>query len=344
MDKLELYLDRVCRSIGGPRSLRQHIRQELREHLLDAMAEHKAAGLPEEAALDRALEDFGGPEQVRSELEATHGHRLLPLVIDRAMQWKERTMRAKWLWTTWTYLVVVGVLAMQVFYFTFAQMMYVPKLRKIQGDGWLGMDSVNLPVTAWLDSLLRGLEWLGNHATACLLIAAGMWGLFEWRVRSENKAFIRLSVLGTAALGMMVGVFFVTGALVIPFELGLPAMVQIATPFVNEQMETIDASIRAIEQARDKKDWAAVGDNAERASSAVDRLSTVAGALPTPARQGKPTVDELRAWLKSAHEHLLEAQKANRDKDAGRLDEAMKNFRQVYGQVREATKPVKKAG
>ena len=72
MDKLEQYLDRVCRGIGGPRSLRQHIRQELREHLLDAAAEHKRAGLPEEEALARALEDFGGPDQVRSELEATH--------------------------------------------------------------------------------------------------------------------------------------------------------------------------------------------------------------------------------------------------------------------------------
>ena len=77
MDKLEHYLDQVCRTIGGPRSLRQHVRQELREHLRDAAAEYRAAGLSEAEALDRALEDFGGPELVRSELEATHGHRLL---------------------------------------------------------------------------------------------------------------------------------------------------------------------------------------------------------------------------------------------------------------------------
>ena len=84
MDKLEHYLDQVCRRIGGPRSLRQHLRQELREHLLDAAAEHRAAGLPEEQALARALEDFGGPQQVRLELEATHGHRLMAVVIDKA--------------------------------------------------------------------------------------------------------------------------------------------------------------------------------------------------------------------------------------------------------------------
>jgi hypothetical protein len=87
MDKLEQYLDRVCRSIGGPRPLRQHVRQELREHLLDAVARHRQAGLSEADALERALEEFGKPEEVRSELEAAHGQRMMAVVIDRAMQW-----------------------------------------------------------------------------------------------------------------------------------------------------------------------------------------------------------------------------------------------------------------
>src|SRR4051812_7554208 len=94
-DRLEEYLQRVCRSMGGPRALREHVRQELREHLLDAAAEQKAAGLSEEAALDRALAEFGEPEAVRSELEATHGHRALAVVIDKAMAWKEKTMKAR---------------------------------------------------------------------------------------------------------------------------------------------------------------------------------------------------------------------------------------------------------
>ena len=100
MDKLELYLDQVCRGIAGPRSLRQHIRQELREHLLDAVAVHRAAGLPEEQAIAKALDDFGGPEEVRGELETLHGHRLLTTVVDKSLEWKEKTMKARWLWTT----------------------------------------------------------------------------------------------------------------------------------------------------------------------------------------------------------------------------------------------------
>src|SRR5260370_40148284 len=131
MDKLERFLDQVCRSIGGPRALRQHVRQELREHLLDAVAQHKTSGLTEEKALDRALEDFGGPEQVRSELEATHGQRLLPVVIDKAMQWKEKTMKEKWLWTTGAHLALAAVIALEGFSITLAVIALVPRFERL---------------------------------------------------------------------------------------------------------------------------------------------------------------------------------------------------------------------
>src|SRR5262249_15229229 len=91
MDKLEHYLDQVCRGIGGPRSLRQHVRQELREHLLDAAAAHRNAGLSEEEAMSRALADFGAAELVGSALAALHRHRLMDVVIHEAIDWNEKT-------------------------------------------------------------------------------------------------------------------------------------------------------------------------------------------------------------------------------------------------------------
>ena len=149
MDKLEQYLDLVCRGIGGPRSLRQHIRQELREHLRDAVAEHVAAGMPEEEALARALEDFGGPEEVRSELEATHGHRLMTVVIDKAMQWKEKTMKAKWLWATWAHLALMAVIAAEVFFITFAAIYLVPRIKMFIREGWIAIDEFGAAL-AWV--------------------------------------------------------------------------------------------------------------------------------------------------------------------------------------------------
>jgi hypothetical protein len=135
MNELERYLDQVCHGIAGPRSLRQHIRQELREHLLDAAERYQAAGLSQEQAIARALDDFGGPEQVRAELEATHGHRLMGVIVDKAMQWKERTMKAKWLWTMWAHVALLLVIVAEMAFLAMAVVFVVPKIRHMAADG-----------------------------------------------------------------------------------------------------------------------------------------------------------------------------------------------------------------
>jgi hypothetical protein len=340
MDKLEHYLDQVCRGIGGARSLRQHLRQELREHLLDAVAEHRRAGLSEEAALEQALEDFGGSEQVHSELEATHGHRFLAVMIDKAMQWKEMTMRAKWLWMTWAYLAVGGVFLMELLYLGFAAKFLLPKMQKLKVDGMFAFDDRSEPMVAWMDSFLHRVEWAWQTLSVMLfLLLAVLWGLFEWRVRSENKPFMRLAALGTAALGLMLVVVLTAGSQEVPFYVGLPAMGQISAPFASEQMASIDRSVSAIEQALPKKDWEAIQDQANRASGAVNRLGVAAGGISAlKALEGKPTATELRARLKSANEWLLEAQQAGREKDAERLTAALQKFHDLYGPIEKAAR------
>ena len=73
MDNLERYLDRVCRGVGGSASLRRHLRQELREHILEAAEGHKATGLPADEALQKAIADFGDPAPVHQGLEDVYG-------------------------------------------------------------------------------------------------------------------------------------------------------------------------------------------------------------------------------------------------------------------------------
>jgi hypothetical protein len=341
MDKLEHYLDQVCRGIGGPRSLRQHIRQELAEHLRDAVAELRTAGLSEEEALARALEQFGGPEDVRSELEAMHGHRLVAVMIDKAMQWKERTLKAKWLWTTWTYIAVVGVVLLEIFYFSFVNVFFVPKLHKIRRDGILSLDPENMPALAWLDSFLHFVRWVGEQATWCLLIFAGLWGLFEWRVRSENKSLMRLSVLGTAAFVLMVGVALLTAAVVIPFEVGLPGInARAPEPVVRDATADVDRAVHALEDSLARKDWPQVQQNAHWASQNMDFLSRMGAAAPAlTAMQDQPKVDEMRVQLKSASAALKEAELAGWDKSPERMDAALKKFHKAYGQLVGVSKP-----
>jgi hypothetical protein len=336
MKKLEQYLDRVCRGIGGPRALRQHVRQELREHLLDAMAQHKAAGLSEEAALEQALAEFGQAEEIRSELEAMHGQRMMAVVIEKAMQWQERTMRAKWLWATWAYLAAVLLIGLELLFITFNGIYILPKYEKLTRDGVLDLAILSEMGLSWIAGFFNGLSWVGRHATELLLLALAMWGLFEWRIKSENKPLIRLSVLGTTALGLMVVIALLGASLVISFCVGVPAVVGMTRPFAVEQVTTIDSAAAGLEQSLAKKDWATMQKQAEQARNALNRLSS-GPALSTLTKWNEtPTLDEMRAQLSSAKEAMREAEQAIQDKDAERLTPALRRFRQSFAPIRAA--------
>jgi hypothetical protein len=339
MDKLDHYLEQVCRSIGGPRSLRRHVRQELREHLLDAAAEHKAAGMSEEQALACALEDFGGPEQVRSELEATHGQRLIPVVIDKAMQWKEMTMRAKWLWMSWAHLALAAVIALEVLWITFSVIFLVPRFERLLRDGLIDPEMLQETGSAWMVSFLKDLKTVGGgYATFWLLGAAVAWGVFEWRVKSENKSFMRLSALGTAAVGLMVVAVLTAGSLVITYQLGAPATGRLARSFALDQIATIDTSLSALEQALAKRDWEAMRGDADRVSHALDNLTKAAPVIPALASWNAPPAAELRGQVKAASECLLEARQSLREKDVERLKAAIQRFHELFGPVAKAAR------
>jgi len=342
MDKLEQYLDQVCRGLGGARAMRQHVRQELREHLLDAVAGHRAAGLPEEQALARALEDFGGTEQLRSELEATHGHRLMPMVIDKAIEWKERTMKAKWLWSSWAHLALLSVIALDVLWVSFAQVFLVPRFHKLMHDGLIDSAVLEEHALTWLVSFLRDVNVVGGYTAFIILFAAAAWGLFEWRVRSENKSFMRLSALGTVAVALTVLAVLTGAALVIPSLQGAPAMGRLVQPFAQGQVAIIDTSVRALEQALAKKDWDAVQEQALRASLGIRRLESVPVARSLATGQPPLSVEQVRTHLQAALECLHQVQQACRVKDAERVKAAVRYFHRAFEPVRKAAMEAEK--
>ncbi len=348
MDKLEEYLDQVCRRIGGVKSMRQHIRQELREHLLDAAAQRRAAGLSEQEALAHALDDFGRPEQVRSELEATHGHRLMAVVVDKALEWKERTMKARWLWTTWAHLALAGVIAVEFLFFSAAMIFIVPKYIKFLDEGWIDAQEPQtrelVSETIWC---LREMNQVGGSWWMYLVPLAVGWGLFEWRMRSENKSLIRLSAMGTAALALMAAVLLTGSALVIPMTVALDTMNQrIPEPIVHQHVTKIDVSVGKLRQAIDEHDWRAIREHSGQALLEMDRLARMGAAAPVlESLHEQSKVDDLRAQLKSANENLLEARIAQSRWDmkgqplpegAARFQAAMQRFNAAYAQVKAA--------
>jgi hypothetical protein len=337
MKKLEQYLDQVCRRIGGPCALRQHVRQELREHLLDAMAQHQTAGLPDEAALERALAEFGQAEEVRSELEATHGQRLLAVAIEKAMQWQERTMKAKWLWTTWAYLVLGLVIVLQALFLAFINIFIVPRFQLLTRHGFVDAAILEQHDVSWmLTWLVKLYDLTGHHTTLVLLLAVVAIGLFEWRVRSENKSFMRVAALGTVAVTLMIVLALMTGSMLIGFEMGAPPVERMTRPWAVEQVGSTSKSLTAIEQSLTKKDWSEVEKQAETAANSLRQLSEGPAIASLTRWNEAPSVEELRAQLTLAREDLRAVQQANAAKDTSRLESALRRLQEAWSPLQAA--------
>ncbi|OWK37509.1 permease prefix domain 1-containing protein [Fimbriiglobus ruber] len=336
MDELDRYLDQICRGVAGPRALRQHIRQELGEHLRDAVAGHRAAGMTEADAVARAIEDFGGPDAVRAELLAAHGQRFMTVVIDRTIQWKEATMKARWLWTTWAHLALVGMIALNVALILFVTTALVPMHRNLlMRDGLfpeLHVSERNFLTWSWsflgeLPTLSDGLWWAGGAAAAI--------ALFEWRVRGENKSLVRLSLLGTTALGLTGVVALTLFALVVSAQVTVMGLyVQAPEKRVAAQTAGVDASVAALEQAVAQKDWDEIRYKANSAALEMGKLTRAGAFAPTlVAMQQQSKTDDLRAQLKTAQASLREAYEAAGKKDAPGVDAALKKFHEAYSPV-----------
>lgn len=309
MDKLEQYLELACRGIGGPRAMRQHLREELRQHLNDAIEDHVVQGMPRDAAIARALEDFGGADQLRSELEATHGHRLMAVLIDKALDWKEHTMKAKWLWSTWAHVTLLLTIAVELIAIICTTVLVLPKFEEIMHDIW---DSPRLEAPEWDSIRLRAhgvfevLRDLGNATPWILLGLLVAWALFEWRVRSENKSFMRLSAMGLIAIMLGVLSTALFAAMIIPTSIAVPIM-QTERPeaVVAYQNQRLNDAISAVETSAAEHDWMRVGDPMSSAGRAMDTLNAFGGTGPSiVASHHKEELNATRDELRSAGEAL----------------------------------------
>jgi hypothetical protein len=334
MDKVERYLDQVCRGIAGPRALRQHIRQELAEHLRDAAAVHQAAGLSAEEAMARALEDFGGPEQVRAELEATHGHRLLTVVVDKALQWKEMTMKVRWIWTTWAHVMLLLTIGMGLAFTYGCAIFLVPKYKELGKEGWFnaaGMADVEA-LMQWATHTLSGvLGILQNDAWIGIGLLV-IWGLFEWRVRSENKTYMRLAGLGTLAVGVLTAAFLTAVAMILPQLVALSPAYRAdrAYGIAREQLAVVDSTLQSLDAAPPEKDW----DQAWHRVLVLRQAIRAVGESGYSAWTAPEEVERQKDENRRAQEVLHDAADACQYRAKAQFEADMVTFRQMYAAMR----------
>lgn len=242
-------------------------------------------------------------------------------------------MRARWLWTTWAHLALAVVVILEVIWLTFAAIWLVPRFQKLVVDGVIDpefLEKGGMRLAGWA-SFLEGLrKVVDRHLWWLLLLTAAICGLFEWRVRSENKSFIRLSLWGTAAIGLIVVGILTAVGLVVPYQGSAPVTVPLARPFAVQQLVRVELAIDKLQVELANKNWKSIQQHANQASQAVNRLIAAAAAVRSvEPQQGPRRLEELRAELRAADGYLTEAQQAAQEKDAERVEAAVRRFREL---------------
>jgi hypothetical protein len=183
-------------------------------------------------------------------------------------------------------------------------------------------------------------EWTASHGVLLLLVVAVAWALFEWRVRGENKSFIRLSLMATAALLLMGACMMSAAVASIPTLVGAPAL--IARPpeqAVADLTGRIDASVAALNQAIANKDWPNIEQHAASAAHLMASLNNI-GAAPLVLASTSPgdasRVGELRNDLREARRAMDETRAAAFTRDAARVAAGMQTFEAAYQPIRAA--------
>jgi hypothetical protein len=148
---------------------------------------------------------------------------------------------------------------------------------------------------------------------------------------------MRFAALGTAAVALMVAVFFMEAALVLPFQLGLPGS-KIARPWALESIASIEKSVAALEEAAGKKDWAAMQEHASQIGRGLNRLEAGPSLHALTTSGEPPTNLELREHLKATKESLSVLEKAIRDKDTPGVESTLQQFRKAYEPLSAAAK------
>lgn len=337
MEKLEHYLDQVCRGIAGPRSLRQHVRQELREHLLDAVAVHRAAGLSEDQALEKALDDFGGPEHVRGEWETLHGRRLLTTVVDKSLDWKERTMKARWLWSTSAHFSLAGVIVFELAILAWSMVFIVPAY--VRDREYRLFRGPTAPVQEYLDradtcltAVVRLADNVVSYWFLWFALFAAAWGTFEWRVRSENKSLMRLSAMGLAALVLAATVSLSAASLMTPYVVAVQELYASAPePIVAADADVIDAALGELQHAAAQKDWRSSQRSMSELRRAMSDLARRGAAAPVIVSLAeKPKIDQLRLRLRDANASMIGLENAIRLQDPDCVSTALNKFLAAY--------------
>jgi hypothetical protein len=230
-------------------------------------------------------------------------------------------------------------IVLNFWWLNFAAIFLVPKFQKLAEDGVIDLDYLAEQGFSWMPALLEAVHFCAaEYAGWFLLAAAVLVGLFEWRMRSHNKTLIRLLIFGTVVFLLSVVSVLVGVALAIPQLQSGPVTSRMAVTFAKVQIEHLDASIGAMEQALLKEDWEALKAPAATASQALYNLDKARPAVRGLWSRESPSVEEMRSLVAQANAAMTDIRQAIINNNAAEMELGLRKLRQAYAPLREAAK------
>jgi hypothetical protein len=339
MNEIERYLDEICRSLGGSHDLRQHIREELHDHLADAIEANVAKGLSEEDAARKAIEDFGDPTETRQGLQALYGHSTVAFLIDRAMDWKERTMKSGWKWSFAAMAILLIVMVGQLFLTAALFIFIFPRLQ----ETYVTLLDERVPPLV-VDTLRVAQIFRSEFVLLWGLPAAvaAIWALFEWRCKSENKPVIRLAGAAFATFLASAAFCFVAVVTVIALTLQtVSAFNADPRPYAVRALSDAERAMSDLHDAMASKDRDKMLLAGSSLEGALWMLSEhrQAVALASTINQGQ--VERLESTIKRLVEQSRMLHRVREAKELGKFEATWDIFqRQLKGESVEVPPPV----
>ena len=218
------------------------------------------------------IEDLGEPEMIREGLQSVYGQSVTSFFIDKAMEWKERTMKTEWKWIFAAQFGLALTIVLTVFFIGSAFVFIVPSVEKFHADVGIRFPDYLISTV----SILRHISWAW---WIWLIVLAGVLGLFEWKCKSENKALIRTVIGVGASLALIVAAFWVSVALAIAFvQLKNTVNRPQAESVVVQRINDADQSYKQLEQSIEDDDLQSADMSAKELRNAYRILRDMSAA------------------------------------------------------------------
>jgi hypothetical protein len=183
--------------------------------------------------------------------------------------------------------------------------------------------------------LLGMLHLAEDYAAWWAIALAVACGLFEWRMRGQSKASLRLSAMVLTSLLLFAVVAMLTALMVIPTARAAQRLnARHPEPIVAVRMAALDRLVGQLDQALLKQDWPAVHELAHEATGAAEDLAKTGAAASTLLTLNQETrVERLRTQLESMESSMEATWAASRKGDAEQVKSGIQKFHEAYEAV-----------